>query len=106
MTVKKTKGVFGFEHPLAKKIGFTGDKFDGWLGKKNGYIYISFIISKKPNEGNLSKLFDKILKCGYGIKVPTPFAKMKAICEAKGFKRTMEFSEKMGEVEVWVKKSS
>jgi len=101
--MKLGKGVFSFGHPLAEKIGFTEDKFYGWLGRKDGYIYISFIISKQPNKGQLSNLFDNILKLGYGIKVPTPFAKMKQICKTKGFKKTIEYSEKMGNVEIWKK---
>lgn len=103
MKLKMGKGVFSFDHPLAKKLGYTEDKFEGWLGLKDGYIYISFIVSKKPNQGNLSKLFDRILELGYGIKVPTPFARMKRICVKHGFKKTIEHSAKMGDVEVWVK---
>ena len=100
---KLGKGVFTFEHPLAKEIGFTPDKFEGWLGLKDGYIYISFIISKQRGKGNLSKLFDKILSLGYGIKVPTPFASMEEICRKKGFRKIIEHDRRMGNVEVWVK---
>ena len=105
--MKMGKGVFSFGHQLAEKFGFTEDKFDGWLGKKGHYIYISFIISKQEGKGNLSRLFDEILKAGYGIKVPTPFAHMMSICVKKGFKRTFEYSQDFREhVEVWVKEGS
>ena len=97
------KGVFGFENPLAKKVGFTSDKFDGWLGKKGRYIYISFIVSKHPNQGNFSKLCQRILGEGYGIKVPTPFAGMMAICVTHGFHRIFEHDKRMGRCEVWKK---
>ena len=90
--------------PLAKALGFTSDKFDGYLWKSGNYIVISFIISLQEEKGNLSNLFNKIESSGYGIKVPTPFARMEAICIAKGFKRTEEwFKEADCSVEVWVK---
>ena len=89
---------------FGKKIGFTSDKFEGWLWKIGNYIYISFIVSKQPNQGNLSKLFDNILKLGYGIKVPTPIGKMKLILKKKGFKKTYEWDDLTKQyVEVWVK---
>ena len=94
--------------PFAKELGFTSDKFDGWLGENNGYIYISFIESHQPGEGHLSELFENILKQGYGIKVPTPSAHMKAIIEKKGFKPTEEpFAPEaniLDPCEVWVLK--
>jgi hypothetical protein len=89
-------------HLLAKEIGFTDDKFEGWLYLDGKYIYISFIISKSPNKHNFSKLLDKITSKGYGIKVPTPFTLMRKICQEKGFKQTVEYDEIMGPVEVWV----
>jgi len=92
--------------PFAKELGFTSDRFAGWLGKKDGYIYISFIESLHPGKGHLSELFDNILKLGYGIKVPTPFARMRAIITKKGFKKTSEpFAPEEGimdKCEVWV----
>lgn len=87
-------------------MGFTSDRFDGWLGKKDRYIYISFIESLQPGQGHLSELFNNILKRGYGIKVPTPFVHMKAIITKKGFRRTSEpFDPEaniMDPCEVWV----
>ena len=92
--------------PFAKELGFTSDRFEGWLGQKDGYIYISFIESLQPGQGNLSELFDNILKLGYGVKVPTPFARMKAIITKKGFTQTEEpFAPEMDVMdpcEVWV----
>ena len=92
--------------PFAKELGFTSDRFEGWLGKDGEYIYISFIESLQPRKGHLSELFDNILKLGYGIKVPTPFAHMKAIIIKKGFRETTEpFAPEaniMDPCEVWV----
>lgn len=94
------------DSPYAKGIGFTSDKFESvsYLWMKDAYIWISFIVSSRPGEGNLSKVFDNILKKGYGIKVPTPFKKMKMILIKKGFKQTYEyFDEDTLCCEVWVK---
>jgi len=92
--------------PFAKELGFTSDRFEGWLGKKDEYIYISFIESLQPGQGHLSELFNNILKRGYGIKVPTPFAHMKAIIKKKGFRQTTEpFAPEediMDPCEVWI----
>ena len=90
---------------LGIQLGFTSDKFDGWLWKRGNCIYISFIESKDAGKGNLSRLFDNILKQGYVIKVPTPMGRMVSILIEKGFKRTMEPAEEFGEneiCEVWV----
>lgn len=81
---------------------FPAAKFDGYLWDKGDCVYISFIESKKPNSGNLSQLFDTILSQGKAIKVPTPFARMKAILEHKKFSHTVEDTE-MGGCDVWVK---
>jgi len=51
-------------------------------------------------------LFKRIQQLGYGIKVPTPFARMQAIVESYGFCKTSEYSKDFGgNVEVWVKES-
>jgi len=92
-------GIINLDTKRALEFGFTSDKFSGWLWKKDNYIIISFIESR----GYLLNLFNAILKKGYGIKVPTPFARMRKILELKGFKQTFEYSKDYGEVEIWVK---
>ncbi len=94
-------GIINLDSDRGKQFGFTSDKYFGWLWKKGDYIIISFIESK----GYLLNLFNAILKAGYGIKVPTPFARMQKILELKGFKKTFEFDKAFGEVEVWVKEA-
>lgn len=89
---------------LGKKLGFISTKFDGWLWLIENYVYISMITSLNSGNGNLSKLFDKILEMGYGIKVPTPLGNMILIVNKKGFKKTFEYDSEMGcDCEVWVK---
>jgi len=97
-------GIIRLDTSRAREFGFTSDKFKGWLWKVDKYIYISFITSKQPGRGHLSKLFDAILSKGYGIKVPTPSALMRAILMKKGIMRRDEFDKRIKEVyEVWVK---
>lgn len=98
------EGIIELDTPFAKHLGFTSDKFDGWLWKKDKHIMISFIVSKQEGKGNLSKLFQRIQELGYEIRVPNPFAKMKAILVTHGFKRTIEYDKDMGgDVAVWIK---
>lgn len=80
------------------------EKFAGYLWKDGNYVYISFIISLEPGKGNLKKLFDSIMEQGYGIKIPTPFARMENICKKNNFKHIVEEDDKMGSVDVWIKK--
>lgn len=69
---------------LADDLGFTSDKFEGYLWQEGGSIWISFIESIHPGKGNLRKLFDAIEDNGFTLIVPTPFARMKYICEQRG----------------------
>lgn len=99
-------GIIELDTDRGKQLGFTSDKFDGWLWLKEDYVCISFIVSLQPNRGNLSKLFNIIQQLGYGIKVPTPFARMKAILISHGFTQTIEDDPNLGPVEVWKKESA
>lgn len=95
-------GIIELDSDSGKQLGFTSNRFYGYLWKLDGYIWISAIGSLQEGEGHLSKLFQKIEKMGYGIKVPTPFAKMKAILREKGLHKTKEWTDQ-GELEVWIK---
>lgn len=75
-----------FNDPLAKELGFTEDKFSGYLWVKDKMIFISFIESRQPGKGNLKNLFDTIEAKGYDILVPTPFPRMQKICTIRGMK--------------------
>ena len=87
---------------LANELGFTSEKFEGWLWKKDGAITISFIISKQPGEGHFSELLDTIWDRGLVAQVPTPLAQMLPILEAKGFEQKGVWSEAYQDVvEVW-----
>lgn len=86
---------------FAKEIGFTSDKFEGYLWKKEKWITISFIMSKQQGSGNLSKLFRAINEKGYKIAVPAPFPNMQLILICHGFKRTFVNDSLMGKVPLW-----
>ena len=94
-------------HPgsvFGTKLKFTEDKFSGYICLQDKTIWISAIMSVKPGKGNLTRLFNRILKLGYEIKVPQPFPKMEEIVKAKGFIKTTEYFEQAGEdIDVWVK---
>ena len=83
------------------KIGFTFDKFDGWLWHEPPFIVISFIESRNPGRGNLSQLFKTIQESGFRIRVPTPLGRMVSILEKKGFTPSLIEDETFGSVEVW-----
>ena len=86
------------------KLKFTKNKFGGYICLEDNTIWISAIISKKPGQHNLTHLFNRILKLGYEIKVPQPFPNMEDIVKAKGFTKTVEHWDKIGEdIDVWVK---
>jgi len=99
----KNDGIIELDSELGKRLGFTSDKFDGYLWKIGNYIYISFIESKNKGKGNFSRFLQEIIKAGFGIKVPTPMGRMPLILAHKGFKPTTEFFPEVGEdVDVWV----
>jgi len=101
-------GMIELGTPEGMEIGFTNDLFEGWLWKKGRYIWISMIISKRPNAGNVERLFRNIQKGGFGIKVPTPLGTMVHILQKVGFKQTLEMitlpRRSQYELEVWIKK--
>jgi len=61
----------------ANSLGFTADKFTGYLWQKEeNIITISLIMSLKPNEGNFSRFVNGLIERGFTVKVPTPFSHM------------------------------
>lgn len=86
--------------PFAQAIGFTSDKFEGYLWRDGSRILVSFIVSLQSGKGHLSQLFANIEAKGYRVSVPTPLGHMEAILRHKGFQmRVEDFDGDM--VEVW-----
>jgi hypothetical protein len=87
--------------PFAKEIGFTSDRFEGYLWREDNFITISCIMSKQPLKGNLTQLFKAINSKGFKIQVPTPFPAMELILKCHGFKKTKLNDPLMGWVDLW-----
>lgn len=103
MTEEIKDGMIVLDGKFATEIGFTCDKFEGYLWKKGNYIYISVIKSFNPGHRNLSALFNSIQQKGFGIKVPAALPQMESICKRKGFTLTTEHPKEYNEaVDVWV----
>jgi len=96
--------IIELDSEFGREIGFTSDKFEGYLWLDEDRIVISAIESKHEGRGNLSELFERIWSMGFKVAVPTPMAKMEFILRKKGFKRTEEwFPEADSMCEVWVR---
>ena len=87
---------------MGKALGFTSDKFDGWLWKTGDRVMISMIVSRHEGKGHLSALFKAIEERGFQVAVPSPFARMQSILKRKGFAMHLEDSD-LGQCEVWTK---
>ena len=93
--------IINLNSEFAKEIGFTSDKFAGWLWKDESRIIISCIDSLQPNQGNFSLLLKAIQQAGFDVAVPTPLPRMKAILIKKGFSSHIEADPMLGDVEIW-----
>lgn len=74
----------------ANELGFTPDLFFGYLWETDDKLTVSLIESLCPGKGNFGKLLRRLLATGKIVSVPIPFARMKAILEAKGFQQVYE----------------
>ena len=93
-------GIIELDTERALCLGFTSDKYGGYLWKTGDSVIISFIVSKQP--GNFKSLVDKIHGLGLTVKVPTPLGRMKVIVKKNRYKLMPVFDKQMGEtVEVW-----
>jgi len=96
-------GMITTDSEFGAKIGFTSDKFSGYLWRQGDRIIISLIESRIEGRGDLSRLFEAIERAGYRVAVPTPSARMQGILEHKGFAPHLERDPVMGVVEIWEK---
>ena len=78
-------GIIDLGSPAANELGFTSDKFDGYLWRMGDEIYISLIRSKQPGQGNFSALIKAIKAAGFRPVVPTPMARMLSILKKWGY---------------------
>ena len=81
-------GIIKLDSLRARELGFTSDRFDGYLWKKDKAIIISFIVSRQ--RGNFRSLVERILSRGWAVKVPTPLGRMREIVKKNGYVMTVE----------------
>jgi hypothetical protein len=95
-------GIINLDTDRAKLLGFTSDKYDGYLWRQGDAIMVSFIVSWQ--RGNFRELVRRIHALGLTVKVPTPLGRMQEILLKNGYEHTTEpFDEEPGEtVDVWV----
>lgn len=92
-------GIINLDDESAKILGFTSDRFDGYLWRSGPAIIISFIASHA--RGNFRALVERIVELGLRVDVPTPLGRMQSILRRNGYKRRVEHDPQMGPVEVW-----
>ena len=91
------EGKIDTDSKAANYLGFTSDKFFGYLWRTGNRLIISFIESKQEGKGNLRKLLSEIEAHGLEPVIPTPSGRMRAILHRLGFVETWEVDEDMGE---------
>jgi len=99
-------GIIELDTERGNLLGFTSDRFDGYLWKSGDAVLVSFIVSKR--RGNFRELVRRIHALGLTVKVPTPLGRMQEILLKNGYQHTQEpFDMEPGEmVDVWVLRPS
>ena len=69
-------GMIRLDSPGARRLGFTSDRFAGWLWREGDTIIVSMILSYK--RGNFRRLVERILSMGLAVEVPTPLGRMRS----------------------------
>jgi hypothetical protein len=95
-------GIINLDTERGRVLGFTIDRYDGYLWKTGDSIIISLIESKQ--RGNFRELVQRIHEHGWTVKVPTPLSRMEEIVRKNGYRLTIEpFSDEDPiPCEVWV----
>jgi len=101
-------GPINVDTPEGLSLGFTRDKFSGYLYKetKDGknIIYISLIESKQPGRGDFEKLTETIRTAGYWVYVPNAMTQMESILKRWGYERIYQKDDYTGcLVEIYIK---
>ena len=73
-------GAIFLDTDRAKELGFTTDLFQGYLWEDDGNIWISFIYSINPCQGNCTRLIQKLLEEYKGVIIPSPSEAMCSLC--------------------------
>lgn len=93
-------GIIELDSDRGKQLGFTTDRFDGYLWKVGDSVYVSFIMSRQ--RGNFRSLVNTILSHGWTVKIPTPLGEMNRIVKKNGYVHSLEDFAEVGEkCDVW-----
>lgn len=87
----------------AISLRWTSARFEGWMFRHGMEVYISYVESKNPGQGDFRTFVDGLLADGYTVKVPCPLFSMTDILHHLGFARTIERTHYGEACEVWVK---
>ena len=91
---------------FAKEIGFTSDKFSGYLWKRGNAILVSLIISREERRGNFLHLLNALKEKGCDIVVPNPSSRMALICDRFGMELIQQKVQKQKKMKCRLKKRS
>lgn len=95
-------GIIKLDSTEGKELGFTSDKFHGYLWKKDNTITISLIEAVNEGKGYFKKLINTILRKGYRVEIPTPLGRMKYIVKKNGYTQQMVKDKDTNDcVEIW-----
>ena len=94
----QTDGIIELDSDSGRELGFTSERFGGYLWKTGNYITVSLIMSNK--RGNFRELVECIQHRGYGVIIPTPLGRMEEIVRKNGYVQRWEDSD-FGPVELW-----
>lgn len=99
-------GIINLDTLEAKELGFTSDKFEGylWYFSKDNKVIISMIYSLHPGKGNFLSLVNTLKSRFNIIEIPCPSNKMRLIAGRLGFRDVMLDNE-IGPTEglIWIK---
>ena len=80
--------LIAIDSPYAQALGFTSDKFIGYLDERPiNVMNIPLIESRQRFNGDLSRFLDVLSGYGYTVRVVNPSVTMRSVLRAKGFVR-------------------
>lgn len=79
-----------FGDKFTVSIGWTPDKFSGYLYKYKCIIWIAVVRSVNRCNGDFSRFFKSLVATGYIVKIVDPFMSMEKICIRWGLTPSVE----------------
>lgn len=93
--------IINVDDDFAKQIGFTSDKFIGYLWRDNERIIISAIMAINPRQGHFTELINAIENLKFKVTVPNPSWQMKVYLAKRNFVPRRELDRTLEKIEVW-----